>query len=784
MKSVRNEDRAEDLPRSGLSSVFKGKYFRRKTKRLWRPCTPPLKREFQVDTSLLGSQFFLEALGESSQKQAAFCIRVSQEGRLEVRRHESEILLFALSGGSPWLSARYGEDFLEENRGFFHHRKRKMKDLWWVSESVLSIDQPSKNQIVLQGTLSPDRGDHQTSFTWYLHFTVLDLPEAEGMLELSLTLDCSEQGISDQSPNRLLLHIEGSHDEKVFGCGAQLSQLDLKGEVIPCLTQEPGIGRGVQPLTWFMEKAFGAGGSRTQSSSPAPLYLTSTLQAHAVVNEEFTLIDLTRPNVRVVEVWSSRLICRIFGGADHPLGRIRSITAFTGRMPVLPSWVDQGAILGLQGGTERVKEIWARCHQAGVLISALWLQDWVGKRETSVGEQLWWDWQLDERHYPEWEVLLDELKTHDVRVLGYINPFLVDISEREDGAGQDSLFEEAKEKGYLVGDPHFPASPLMVKNTSFSAAMVDLTSPAAFDWLKDVIKKRLIPSGLSGWMADFGEALPMDAVLHQGGAEHVHNQYPVLWARLNREAIEEEGGTEEFLFFTRSGYTSSPRYCQLNWLGDQLTSWHREDGIYSGLVGLLSAGISGISISHSDTGGYICTDPPRSRLRVPLMSFARTQELLMRWVEMNAFTAVLRTHEGNQPDRHHQIYDDPTTLDHFAKMSKVYVALAPVRRTAQLRSAQEGVPLVAHPWLYYPDDHTALTLTDQFMLGSDVMVAPVLRAGQVEQELYLPTGLWVHWWTGEVKEGAQWVTVDAPLGEPPVFYREGSTCGEVVRRLS
>ena len=113
--------------------------------------------------------------------------------------------------------------------------------------------------------------------------------------------------------------------------------------------------------------------------------------------------------------------------------------------------------------------------------------------------------------------------------------------------------------------------------------------------IRQVIIDQLIGSGLSGWMADFGEALPFDAILHTGTADLFHNQYPEVWAKLNREAIYEAGQEGNIFFFTRSGFTHTPQFTTLSWLGDQLTSWKREDGIYSAIAGLVSSGLSGYS---------------------------------------------------------------------------------------------------------------------------------------------------------------------------------------------
>lgn len=712
------------------------------------------------------------------EQRRGFSIELTSDGALIIGQRGSEVILLKLPSTGPWLSARAGREELEERRGFFHIKNRSKRTEYYVGLPPSTV-QVHPHEIRFKGDLC-SRHAAGVMGQWALTLTVTSTRDDEEALTLALAV----YGAEDHPKlNRTLLHIEGEPDEKIFGFGAQLSRLDLKGAVVPTLTQEPGIGRGVQPLTWMMERFFGAGGSEVQTSAPSALYFTDTLQVHALEDDEFALFDLSRPAMRLLEVWSASLRLRVFGGKDTPQGRLRALTSFTGRMPPLPSWLDRGAILGLQGGSQRVRELWERCLQAGVQISALWLQDWVGKRETSIGEQLWWDWALDEKHYPDWRELLEDVKGQGGCLLGYVNPYLVDMSELSPDRSTHSLFQIAKERGFLVGQPDQPNTPLLIQNTSFKAAIVDLTSEEAFSWLKQIIKDRMVSVGLSGWMADFGEALPFDAQLKEGDPQQVHNRFPVLWARLNREVVEELKDEAELLFFVRSGFTLSPRYTQLMWLGDQLTSWEREDGIFSAFVGLLSSGFSGMSLTHSDVGGYICTDLPRSRLRLPMMSYVRTPELLMRWAELNAFTAVLRTHEGNQPQRHHQVYDSEMCLQHFARMSQLYVALSPVRRTLMEQAKETGIPLNAHPWIYYPDDPVVLHLVDHFMLGADLMIVPALKPKQTHVKVYLPLGEWGHWWSHRRLQGEKWYNVPTPLGFPAAFYRVRTPCEEIARGL-
>jgi alpha-glucosidase len=457
---------------------------------------------------------------------------------------------------------------------------------------------------------------------------------------------------------------------------------------------------------------------------------------------------------------------------ETPVELIELYTEYSGRMRLLPEWILSGAVVGLQGGTDKVLDVYDELEALGTPVAALWLQDWVGQRETYFGMQLWWNWELDEDHYPGWDRLREQLERDDVRLITYIGPWLADDVKKEKKNHRRNLVEEAERRGYLVKNRE--GEPYRVKTTDFSAAFVDLTNPEARDWIKDVIKEELIGNGASGWMADFGEGLPYDAVLFSGAdPKSYYNRYAEEWAELNREAIREAGRGEDIVFFNRSGYTRSPRYSTLFWLGDQLVDWDEHDGIKSAVTGLLSSGLSGYSLQHSDIGGYTAIDNF-------LLKYHRSKELLMRWIELGAFTVVFRTHEGNRPKVNHQIYSDRETLRHFDRFAKVYAAWKPYRMELVKKASETGIPVVRHPFIHYPNDPEVLGLNYQYMVGPEFMVAPVLDPGSDSVEIYLPAGKWVHLWTGErygLPQRGAYVTIPAPIGEPAVYYKEGSAEG-------
>ena len=373
--------------------------------------------------------------------------------------------------------------------------------------------------------------------------------------------------------------------------------------------------------------------------------------------------------------------------------------------------------------------------------------------------------------------MLAGLNNDDVHVLTYINPFFAQVDDKPNV--QRNQFNELLEKGFLVkthnGDPY------LIENTSFSAGLIDLSNPKARSWIKQVIKDELIASGASGWMADFGEALPYDSKLHSGTPVESHNRYAEEWQQVNREAIEEAGRGDDIVFFSRSGYTKSPGLTTLFWLGDQLVTWDKYDGIKTAVTGLLSSGLSGYSLNHSDIGGYTTVPSPVSWL---ISHRYRSKELMQRWTELNAFTTIFRTHEGNRPEANHQFNTDEETLEHFARFANIYKAWAGYRKQLVKDAAQKGHPVVRHPWVHYQNDDAVRLLKYQFMIGADFMVAPVLDPGTASVDVYLPKGNWTHLFTGQVHSHTQgkWIAVAAPIGTPAVFYKTESKSGEQFRQ--
>ena len=170
----------------------------------------------------------------------------------------------------------------------------------------------------------------------------------------------------------------------------------------------------------------------------------------------------------------------------------------------------------------------------------------------------------------------------------------------------------------------------------------------------------------------------------------------------------------------------------------------------------------GCGLNHSDIGGY-----------TSLFGNCRTKELFLRWAEMAAFSPVMRTHEGNRPDENFQYYDDEDCIVRFGRLTRIYASLAPYLRKAVKENSETGIGVQRPLLLHYEGDPRCMTEQTEYLLGRDVLVAPVYEEGAQTRTLYLPADEWIHLWSGKRCGGGE-ITVDAPLGYPAVFYRASS----------
>jgi len=554
-------------------------------------------------------------------------------------------------------------------------------------------------------------------------------------------------------PNRFWFRLPAEPGESVFGGGEQFSHLDLRGRRFPLWTSEQGVGRNKRTrITWEADVADEAGGDYWWTFFPQETFASTRHYWFHAECPAYAAFDFRGTAFHELEFWAlpERLL---FGTGKTMLELARGVSDLLGRQPEPPDWTHDGVILGMQGGTEVCDERLKRAQARGVPVSGIWAQDWEGINMTSFGQRLRWNWEWDAERYPGLPAAMKLWRKEGIRFLGYANPYV---------AADKPLYFEAAAKGYLAknakGDDY------RVDFGEFDAGIVDFTNPAAFEWYKGVMRRNLIDFGLSGWMADFGEYLPTDAVLWSGTpAMLAHNPWPAQWARVCHEAVAEAGKADEIVYFMRAGAAGSQRWCPNMWAGDQNVDWSEDDGLPSVITAALSLAVCGHGVHHSDIGGY-----------TTLFGMKRTKELFLRWAEFSALTPMMRSHEGNRPRDNWQFDSDDATLDGLARMGRLFVALKPYRKAVLAENTRTGIAAMRPLFFHYESDPESFRIKDQYLFGRDLLVAPVIEEGATSRLVHLPEGdEWVHLWTGTRFSGGNYA-LSAPIGEPPVFWRAGS----------
>lgn len=652
-----------------------------------------------------------------------------------------------------FLSAARGSVAVEQHRG--HFWPEVTHGATWTEQRVDRVE-ATASRVRLSGTLSG--GGEGKGVAWSATFRAR--PGGGALLTAEVPDARAVALSSGRSP-----------DTGVHGFGEQFTDFDLDDRVLPIIVREQGVGRGEQPLSLVADLTDrSAAGEETATYAAVASWVTDDLRgvrlaADRPESHAFAVAD-TRDDERVtLEVWAPRLEAELTA-ADSPAELVagRHVGA-----PSLPAWTQGGAVVGLSGGSETVRRRVADLQASGVELAGVWLRDWTGPRDDDAGGRTRWTWQLDRQHYPGWERLVADLGRQGIRVTTYVNPFLVDT--RDDPDLRD-LYAEARDAGHLVRRPD--GSPYLLDQGGLDAALVDLSDPGARTWYARVIAEEVLGVGAAGFTADLGDGLPLDAVIARGDAREAHNRWPALWAQTVREACEEAGRPDCLTWF-RSGSLGIGRDASLLWTGDQLVDFGRDDGMASALLGTFSAGVSGWPLVHSDLGGSTSVD-------TVLADYGRDPRLLQRWAELAAFGVVMRTAEGDRPGADVQVYDEEQRPG-FARMTRVFAALAPYRREVLAEARDRGLPAIRHGWLVAPGTPAAEVDT-QFFLGDAVLVAPVLERTGGGVEVTFPPGRWLSLVTGRTYEEGT-VEVEALPGRPAAFVRADHPLAEqLVREVS
>ena len=680
--------------------------------------------------------------------------RVTLDDHLRVIHPDATVPVWQTPQGRSFVTAGVGDARFEDDYGLLRVQDRLTTQ--WADQRVESVTQGDDGTLTISGSFAEEQAPG-----WQVQLSVGE----EGMLRVVAT--------TEGKADRLYVTAGIREDEGVHGLGAQSVNWDLRGSRVPLIPREQGIGRGEQPLSFLVDMAESAAGSPDTTYLVSGVNVTDRARSMAYRGEDIASLDLRDDQRMTWEVWSNSAEFSLTA-ADTPADAVVQQASISGAAKAPPKWVSKGAIVGLQGGTQAVRDAVEGFREKDVPLAAVWLQDWVGSRTTDFGDRLQWNWTLNTERYPEWDELVAELREQGTRVLTYVNAYLSEDSGAAAGAMEDgrNLYAEAAEAGYLVVDA--AGDVINADQHGFTAASVDLSNEDAREWFATVIAEEVAGVGASGWMADFAEGPPLGAKLAGGDGIDWRVRWPVLWQEVNNRALELADLEKNGLVWHRSGGTVSAGTADALWLGDQTQDWSAEDGLASTVTLTQNLSATGMAQVHGDIGGY-------TSIGIPVLpDVARDSELMLRWAEASILQPVFRTHEGNRPDASAQLAGNAFLSEQFADVTRLFTALGPER--ARLAKEDPLATSVQHP-AFLSDDPMLREggADDELQLGPDVLLAPALEPGQRTVDVVLPPGRWQHVWSGDVfgsEDAARSISVTSRLGHPALFVREDTRVAE------
>ena len=330
--------------------------------------------------------------------------------------------------------------------------------------------------------------------------------------------------------------------------------------------------------------------------------------------------------------------------------------------------------------------------------------------------------------------MIARLRALGIRPLLYFRPF---VGEDTTGTERSGEYATAIADGYVTrtagGQPY-----IFSDDFNASGALIDFTNPAAVGWWRERIDAAL-ELGAEGFMLDFGEQVQPDMHFSDGATgAAMHNAYPILVQRVTREALEAYEALHPgraIVFYTRSGYSGTPgsaAYENFNFAGDETTNWSEASGLASLTRDMLNRAVGGAYGYSTDIGGYYDLGPGRQ---------VTSRELFIRWAEWAALSPLFRLH-GALSVEHTPWSKQIHAVGIYRELSRLHVSAEPLISALWKQADETGMPVTRPLYLAYPDDPQAASADQEWLLGPDVLVAPVVEKGASSRSVYFPSGCW------------------------------------------
>ncbi|WP_296952885.1 alpha-xylosidase [uncultured Dysgonomonas sp.] len=499
-----------------------------------------------------------------------------------------------------------------------------------------------------------------------------------------------------------------SPGEKIFGCGESVTKLDKKGQKVNLFVTDP------------------QGPETDQMYKPVPFFMSNRGYGMFMHTSAPVTCDFGNTYVGANKLFMGDEALDLFIFIGEPKDILNEYTEIVGKPSMPPLW-SFGTWMSRITYFEQSEGYDVAAKLRSYKIPSDVIHFDTGWFET--------DWQCDYKFAPSRfsnpQKMIDDLKKDGFHIslwqLTYFTP-------------KNKFFNEIIEKN------------LHVKNSKgempYEDAVLDFSNLETVKWYQDKLAG-LLKMGVGAIKVDFGEAAPMEGFYASGrGGWYEHNLYPLRYNKAVADITKEVNN--ENIIWARSAWAGSQRY-PLHWGGDAANT---DIGMDATLRGGLSFGLSGFSFWSHDIGGFVVAAP---------------ENLYRRWLPFGFLTSHSRAHGA--PPKEPWLYND-NFVKAFRESAEMKYKLMPYIYAQAKLCTEKGLPMVRALFVEYPDDPGAWLIEDQYLFGSDILVAPMMEAG-TERNVYLPKGNWIDYQSGKTYQQG-WNVIEAGKIPAIILVREGA----------
>jgi alpha-D-xyloside xylohydrolase len=499
-----------------------------------------------------------------------------------------------------------------------------------------------------------------------------------------------------------------SPDEKIFGFGESFTQFNKRGQKVVLYVDD---ANGTQNETMY---------------KPVPFYMSS--RGYGVFMHHTTPISVDVGKyynaVNTMMIGDDALDLFFFVG--EPKDILDEYTEITGKAPMPPLWSFGFWMSRITYFSEADgREVISKLREYEIPADVLHFDTgWFGV-----------DWRADytfpEDRFPDPEKMISDFKDQGFHISLWQLPYMTP---------KNKLYDELIENDLAIKDRK--------GNIPVEDAIIDFSNPEAVKWYQ-VKLEPLLEMGVGAIKVDFGEAAPENGIYASGKTGfYEHNYYPLRYNKAVADITKEVSGNG--FIWARSTWAGSQRY-PVHWGGDPATT---NTAMSATLRAGLSIGLTGFTFWSHDIGGFVTATP---------------EDVYRRWTPFGMLTSHVRSH-GNPPTEPWEYSDE--FLEGFRKADNMRYRLMPYIYSQAKHASERGLPMLRALFVEFPDDPGSWLVDDQYLFGSDMLVAPLFENVQ-ERAVYLPKGTWHDYQTGETYEGG-WHTIKA--GEIPIIalVRDGA----------